>query len=73
VEKLPENLTLTQKLIYSKKSLKKLKRIIKGQYCYIVPSCPSNDFINLSCELGVPLYSAEPQKLLYLQTKAGSK
>lgn len=53
--------------------MKKLRRLVRGNYSYIVPSNPHNDFVSLCCELDVPLYAAEPQKLLYLQTKSGSK
>ena len=44
---LPVNLSLTQLLYYSSKTLKKIKSIVKNNYAYIVPSSPTNDYIHL--------------------------
>ncbi len=70
---LPVNMPLTQQLYYSSRTLRKLRRLVHGTYTYIVPSTPSNDYIHLCTELKVPLYAGDPQKLLYLQTRAGCK
>lgn len=71
--KLPINLSLTQHLLYSSKTLNKIKKLISNNYAYIVPSTPSNDYILLCNELNVPLYGSNPQKLRYLSTKSGCK
>ena len=72
-QRLPVNLTLTQLLYYSSKTLKKIKSIVKNNYAYIVPSTPSNDYIHICNELNIPLYSNSPYKLAYLSTKSGCK
>jgi hypothetical protein len=66
-------MALTQQLYYSSRTLRKIRRLIQGSYAYIVPSTPSNDYVHLCTELNVPLYGGDPQKLLYLQSRAGCK
>ncbi len=70
---MPVSLSLTQLLYYSTKTLNKIKKIVKNNYSYIVPSTPSNDYIHICHYLAVPLYGSNPQKLNYLSTKAGCK
>ena len=72
-DKLPVNLSLAQVLYYSNKTLNKIKKIIKNNYAYIVPSTPSNEYIHLCNYLMVPLYGSNPQKLTYLSSKSGCK
>jgi hypothetical protein len=72
-QKLPVNVSLTQLLYYSSKTLNKIKKIVKNQYSYIVPSTPSMDYVNLCHYLSIPLYGGHPQKLAYLSTKSGCK
>ena len=70
---MPLNLSLSQLLYYSPKTLDKIKRIVGNSYSYIVPSSPSNDYVHLCDYLNIPLYGGNPQKLAYLSTKSGCK
>lgn len=66
-------LPLSRIVYYCPSVLKKIKSIVRDQYAYIVPATPSVDFIPLCNFLDLPLYSGNPQPLLYLQTSSGSK
>lgn len=68
-----DKLPLTRILYYESKVLKKIKSIVQQDYAYIVPSFPSIDYVHICSFLGLPLYSNEPQKLLHLQSKSGTK
>jgi len=60
-------------LYYQAKLLKKVKSIIGNEYAYIVPSAPSMDYISVCHQLNLPMYSSNPQTLLWLQSNSGNK
>ena len=70
---LPMNLSLTKILYYEPSILNKIKKIVNGSYAYVVPSVPSMEFVPLCHYLNLPLYSGNPQKMLYFQHKSGTK
>jgi len=59
--------------MYSPKVLKRIKQLIKGKTAYLVPSIPSNDDIELSALLNIPVFSGDPQKNALYSTKSGAK
>ena len=61
-DKFPNHFSLTQILLYSPKTLKRIKSMIKGKQAYIVPGQVSTDDIKLSIRLAIPIMSGEPQK-----------
>ena len=62
IERFPNHFSLTQILLYSPKTLQRIKSMIKGKQAYIVPGCISTDDIKLSIRLAIPILSGEPQK-----------
>ena len=62
IERFPNHFSLTQILLYSPKTLQRIKSMIKGKQAYIVPGCISADDIKLSIRLAIPILSGEPQK-----------
>ncbi len=48
IQKFPHHFSLAQVLIYSPKTIKRIKNLIKGKQAYIVPGVPSTDDIKLS-------------------------
>jgi hypothetical protein len=60
-------------LLYSPKSLKKIKSLVKGKQAYIVPGIVSQDDIKLSIALGVPIMSGESQKSALYSSKSGCR
>lgn len=73
IDKFPHHLSLTQALIYSPKTINRIKSMIKGKQSYIVPGVASTDDIKLSIKLGIPIMSGEPQKQHLYSTKSGAK
>ena len=73
VDRFPNHFSLTQILLYSPKTLKRLKSMIKGKQAYIVPGQVSTDDIKLSIRLAIPILSGEPQKQHLYSTKSGAK
>lgn len=59
-DKFPNHFSLTQLLIYSPKTVKRLKSLIKGKQAYIVPGTVNTDDIKLSIRLAIPILSGEP-------------
>ena len=60
-------------MLYSPKTLKRIKNLIKGRQAYIVPGTPSTDDIKLSIQLAVPILCGETSKQNLYSTKSGSK
>lgn len=73
VNRFPHHFSLAQVLIYSPKTLKKIKNLIQGKQAYIVPGTPSIDDIKLSIRLAIPILSGEPAKQHLYSTKSGAK
>ena len=53
--KFPSHLSLTQCLLYSPKSMKRIKNLIRGKQAYLVPGRVNTDDIKLSINLAVPI------------------
>ena len=49
----PSHFGLSLVLLYSPRIIKRIKRLIKNKYAYIIPGVPSNDDIKLSNTLNV--------------------
>jgi hypothetical protein len=62
IQKFPHHFSLSQILLYSPKTIKRIKNLIKGRQAYIVPGIPSTDDIKLSIMLSVPILCGEPSK-----------
>ena len=73
VDKFPNHFSLTQILLYSPKTLQRVKSMIRGKQAYIVPGHVSTDDIKLSIRLAIPIMSGEPQKQHLYSTKSGAK
>ena len=73
IEKFPNHFSLTQILLYSPKTLQRIKSMIKGKQAYIVPGSVSQDDVKLSIRLAIPIFSGEPQKQHLYSTKSGAK
>ena len=73
IQKFPHHFSLSQILLYSPKTIKRIKNLIKGRQAYIVPGIPSTDDIKLSIMLSVPILCGEPSKQNLYSTKSGSK
>jgi hypothetical protein len=73
IEKFPNHFSLTQILLYSPKTLQRIKSMIKGKQAYIVPGNVSTDDIKLSIRLAIPIMSGEPQKQHLYSSKSGAK
>ena len=58
----PSHYSLVQQLIYSEKTIKRLKLLLKNKIAYIVSGVPTTDDIKLSDMLNVPILGSEPQK-----------
>lgn len=72
--KFPHHFSLAQMLIYSPKSLKRIRSLVKGRQAYIVPGVsPGTDDVKLSIMLQVPIMCGEPQKQALYSTKSGAK
>lgn len=53
--KFPSHYSLTQCLLYSPKSMKRIKNLIRGKQAYLVPGRANTDDIKLSINLTVPI------------------
>lgn len=73
IDKFPNHFSLTQILLYSPKTLQRIKSMIKGKQAYIVPGNIATDDIKLSIRLAIPILSGEPQKQHLYSTKSGAK
>lgn len=73
VSKFPSHFCLAQVLLYSPKTLQKIKSLIQGKQAYIVPGITSSADIKLSIRLAIPILSGEPSKQHLYSTKSGAK
>ena len=73
IHKFPHHFSLSQMLMYSPKTLKKIKNLIQGKQAFIVPGTASIDDIKLSIRLAIPILSGEPSKQHLYSTKSGAK
>lgn len=73
VHKLPCYMSTSTLLLYSPKTIKKIRSLIKSKCAYIVPGIASQDDIKLSIALGVPILSGEPQKTQLYSSKSGCR
>jgi len=60
-----------QNLLYSPKCMKRIRSIIEGKPAYLVPGYPSNSYLRIADQLGVPIYGGLPDKSRYLSSKSG--
>jgi len=73
IMKFPHHFSLAQVLLYSPKTLKKIKNFIQGKQAYIVPGTSSIDDIKLSIRLAIPILCGDPSKQHLYSTKSGAK
>jgi len=71
--KLPCYMSTSTLLLYSPKTVKKIRILAKGKPAYIVPGIVSQDDIKLSIALGMPILSGEPQKSQLYSSKSGCR
>ena len=67
------NFCLSTLLLYSVKTIKRLKRLIAGKTAYIMPGLMHRDDMELSEVLNVPVVAAEPDIAHLYSTKSGAK
>ncbi|CAK90310.1 unnamed protein product (macronuclear) [Paramecium tetraurelia] len=72
-DKFNTHMSLLQKLIYSPKCLKQIRKIIENKLAMVIPGYPSNEFIQLCHMLNVPLYSGLPQHHLLYSSQSGAQ
>jgi hypothetical protein len=76
IHKFPHHFSLAQVLLYSPKTLKKIRQLItKSDHsqAYIVPGQTGLEDIKLSIRLAIPILSGEPSKQHLYSTKSGAK
>jgi len=73
INRFPHHFCLAQVLLYSPKTLIKIKSLIQGKQAFIVPGTTSIDDIKLSIRLAIPILSGEPSKQHLYSTKSGAK
>ncbi len=49
-------------MLYSPKTIKKIKNLMMGKQAYIVPGIVSSDDIKLSIRLAIPILCGDPAK-----------
>lgn len=69
----PRNMNLTRVLLYSPKTIKKIRQIVGEGKGYIVCGLPDKIDIQLSYHLDLPLFLGSPQKHQQLASKRGSR
>jgi hypothetical protein len=69
----PTTFSTSKLLTYSPKAIARIRRLVAGRVAYIVPGQAITDDVQLSVQLGLPLYSGEPNKHRYYSTKCGSR
>ena len=72
-ETFPSHFSLSKKLLYSPRAIKRIRQLIRGKTAYIVPGYPSSDDVKLSHLLQVPLMGGDPQNQFVCSTKSASK
>lgn len=74
VDRFPtHNMCLSSVLKYSPRTIRRLKKIIKGQHAYIVPGVLHKDDIYVADLLGIPVLGPEPDVASLYSSKSGSK
>ena len=63
-------LSLATILNHSPRTLRRLKHLIQGQSCYLVPDIPSSDDFAVADYLNIPILSATPDKLQLFHNKS---
>ena len=56
----PPHFTLSRLLLYSPKTLSRIRKLIKNKLAFLIPGFPSNDDIVLANALKVPIYAGDP-------------
>lgn len=59
-ESLPYHLSVANKILFSKRTIKKIRQIVNGRYCTISAGYPIKDDIKLAMHLGYPLLGGDP-------------
>ena len=68
-----KNLHLSAVLLYSPRTIKRVKNLIKGKDSYIVPGVMSESDLALADELNLPILGTDPHTVqLYSSKKAGA-
>ena len=67
------NFCLSSLLLYSAKTMKRLKSLIAGKTAYIVPGLMHRDDMELAEALNIPVIGAEPDIVHLYSTKSGAK
>lgn len=70
----PHHFSLAQVLLYSPKTLRRIRSLVKGRQAYIVPGAsPSAEDVKVSMALQLPLLCGEPSKQALYSSKSGAK
>ncbi|CAG9318397.1 unnamed protein product [Blepharisma stoltei] len=70
---IPTHISTTKAVLFSPKTIARLKHLVKRRTAYIVPGNVSKDEIELAVMLGVPILGGDPNKAALFSTKSGSK
>jgi len=71
--RLPDHFSLAKLLLYSPKALRAIRAAIRGRPVVMVPGQVGSEDLALAVELGVPLWSGEPDVVQVFGSKSGSK
>ena len=69
----PEHVSLCDKILFSRKTMDRIRNLVMGKHAFLVPHAVNNDVVRLAAKLELPILGTVPSVAQVYGSKSGAK